>query len=374
MLIVVTAQIDPPAMGAPPARSAWGTVLVTGASGYVASWIVRYLLEDGHTVRGTVRNPDKPEHLHALAEAHPGRLTLHRADLLDEGSYAEAMAGCELVIHTASPFLIGRVRDPEAQLIRPALEGTRNVLGSVNATPSVKRVVLTSSVVAIYGDNIDMKGRGAFTEADWNTTSSVDHQPYPYSKTVAERAAWELAEAQDRWDMVTIHPGLVLGPALTTASKSGSMTTMKSFIDYSLTTGAPDLAMGMVDVRDVARAHIAAGFTPGAHGRYITNGQTVTMLDIGRMLRRRFGRSYPFPYSTIPKQVFRLVAPFAGFSREFVDKNVGWPLAFDNARSIAELGLSYRPAEDTLRDHFQQMIDDGLTHKPLRLWARGRRG
>ncbi len=363
MLIVVTAQIDP---GKP--------VLVTGASGYVASWIVRYLLEDGHTVRGTVRNPDKPEHLHALAEAHPGRLTLHRADLLDEGSYAEAMAGCELVIHTASPFLIGRVRDPEAQLIRPALEGTRNVLRSVNATPSVKRVVLTSSVVAIYGDNIDMKGRGAFTEADWNTTSSVDHQPYPYSKTVAERAAWELAEAQDRWDMVTIHPGLVLGPALTTASKSGSMTTMKSFIDYSLTTGAPDLAMGMVDVRDVARAHIAAGFTPGAHGRYITNGQTVTMLDIGRMLRRRFGRSYPFPYSTIPKQVFRLVAPFAGFSREFVDKNVGWPLAFDNARSIAELGLSYRPADDTLGDHFPQMIDDGLTHKPLRLWARGRRG
>jgi nucleoside-diphosphate-sugar epimerase len=324
-------------------------------------------LEDGYTVRGTVRTPDKAkglEHLRALQDAHPGRLTLHQADLLDEGSYAEAMDGCELVIHTASPFLIGKVRDPEAQLIRPALEGTRNVLGSVNATPSVKRVVLTSSVVAIHGDNVDMKGRGAFTEADWNTTSSADHQPYPYSKTVAERAAWELADAQDRWDLVTIHPGLVLGPALTTSSKSGSMTTMKAFIDYSLATGAPDLAMGMVDVRDVARAHISAGFTPTAHGRYITNAQSTSMLGIGRVLRARFGRSYPFPYTVVPKPIFRLIAPVAGFTREFVDKNVGWPLEFDNSRSVAELGLKYRPVEDTIGDHFQQMIDDGVAHKP----------
>jgi nucleoside-diphosphate-sugar epimerase len=343
-------------------------VLVTGATGYLASWIVRYLLEDGRTVRGTVRDPDRAtgvEHLHALAAEHPGRLTLHRADLLDAGSYAEAMEGCELVIHTASPFLLGRVRDPEKQLVRPALEGTRNVLGTVDATPSVRRVVLTSSVVAIHGDNVDMKSRGAFTEADWNTTSSVDHQPYPYSKTVAEQAAWEICRAQERWDLVTIHPGLVLGPSLTTASKSGSMTTMRAFTDYSLTTGAPDLAMGLVDVRDVARAHLLAGFTPSASGRYITNARTVTMLGIGRILRKRFGRSYPFPYTVVPKAAFRLVAPFAGYSREFVDRNVGWPLEFDNTRSRDELGLEYRDAEDTLADHFQQMIDDGLVHKPL---------
>ena len=343
-------------------------VLVTGASGYVAGWIVRYLLEDGRTVRGTVRNPDKAsglEHLHALAEAHPGRLTLYKADLLDEGSYAEAMDGCELVIHTASPFLLGKVRDPQAQLITPALEGTRNVLGSVNATPSVKRVVLTSSVVAIYGDSIEMKGRGPFTENDWNTTSSADHQPYPYSKTVAEKAAWKIAEAQDRWDLVTIHPGLVLGPALTTASKSGSMTTMRAFIDYSLATGAPDLALGMVDVRDVARAHINAGFTPAAHGRYLTNARSITMLEIGQNLRKQFGRSYPFPYTKLPKAMFRLVGPFVGYTREFIDKNVGWPLEFDSSRSTNELGLAYRTADETLHDHFQQMIDDGLTHKPI---------
>lgn len=338
-------------------------VLVTGGSGYVASWIVRYLLEDGRTVRTTVRNPGKAsglEHLHALAQAHPGRLSLHQADLLDEGSFAEAMDGCELVIHTASPFLIGKIRDADEQLVRPALEGTRNVLNSVNATPSVKRVVLTSSVVAIHGDNIDMRGKDCFTEADWNTTSTADHQPYPYSKTVAEREAWSIQQAQDRWDLVTIHPGLVLGPSLTKVSISGSMTTMKMFTDFSLATGAPHLEMGVVDVRDVARAHIAAGFTPEAHGRYLTNAETMSLLRIGSVLRRNFGYRPTFPLLEVPKLAVKLLAPLAGQTRKFIELNVGYPVRFDSTRTTEELGITFRPAEDSVVEHFQQMIDDGL--------------
>lgn len=338
-------------------------VLVTGGSGYVASWIVRYLLEDGRTVRATVRDPEKPsglEHLHALAAEHPGRLTLHRADLLDEGSYAEAMDGCELVIHTASPFLIGKIRDANEQLVRPALEGTRNVLNSVNATPSVTRVVLTSSVVAVHGDNIDMRGKPCFTEADWNTTSTADHQPYPYSKTVAEKEAWAIQQAQDRWDLVTIHPGLVLGPALTKVSISGSMTTMKMFTDYSLASGAPHLEMGVVDVRDVARAHIAAGFTPEAHGRYLTNAETMSLLGIGRVLRRHFGYRPTFPLIEVPKFAVKVMAPLVGQSRRFIELNVGYPVRFDSSRTVADLGITFRPAEESVVEHFQQMIDDGL--------------
>jgi nucleoside-diphosphate-sugar epimerase len=338
-------------------------VLVTGGSGYVASWLVRYLLEDGRTVRATVRDPKKAkglEHLHALAEAHPGRLTLHRAELLEPGSYTEAMAGCELVMHTASPFLLGKVRDPRKQLVAPALEGTRNVLTSVNETSSVKRVVLTSSVVAICGDNIDMQGKDQFTEDDWNTTSSLEHQPYPYSKTVAEREAWDIAGAQDRWDLVTIHPGLVVGPSLTTASKSGTFRTMGSFTDFSLATGAPALEMGVVDVRDVARAHIAAGFTPAAHGRYITNAETMSMLDISHALRAKFGWRPSFPLLEAPKPLIRLAAPVAGLTRKFVDRNVGYPLRFDNSRTVKELGIDFRPGAETVVEHFQQMIDDGL--------------
>lgn len=338
-------------------------VLVTGGSGYVASWIVRYLLEDGRTVRATVRDPQKAtglEHLHALAEAHPGQLTLHRAELLEPGSYTEAMADCELVIHTASPFLLGKIRDPQEQLVRPALEGTRNVLHSVNETRSVKRVVLTSSVVAICGDNIDMRGKEQFTEDDWNTTSSLEHQPYPYSKTVAEKEAWSIKAAQDRWDLVTIHPGLVVGPSLTTASKSGTFRTMGSFTDYSLATGAPALQMGVVDVRDVARAHIAAGYTPQAHGRYITNAETMSMLDISKALRAAFGHRPSFPLIEAPKPLIKLAAPVAGLTRKFVQLNVGYPLRFDNSRTVEELGIEFRPGAVSVVEHFQQMIDDGL--------------
>ncbi|BBH18104.1 NAD-dependent epimerase [Nocardioides baekrokdamisoli] len=338
-------------------------VLVTGGSGYVASWIVRYLLEDGRTVRATVRNPDKAsglEHLHALAQEHPGRLTLHKADLLEEGSYTEAMQGCELVIHTASPFLIGKVNDPYEDLVRPALEGTKNVLDSVEATASVKRVVLTSSVVAIYGDAVEMRGKDAFTEADWNTTSSLRHQPYSYSKTVAEQEAWKRAEAQDRWDLVTIHPGLVLGPALTNVSVSGSMATMKMFTDYSQATGTARLEFGIVDVRDVARAHIAAGFTPEAHGRYLTNSESLSMLKISKTLRKAFGYRPSFPLIEAPKAAVILIAPLAGQTREFMRKNAGYPLRFDNSRTVSELGVQFRPARESVVEHFQQMIDDGL--------------
>ncbi len=343
-------------------------VLVTGASGYIASWVVRYLLEAGHAVHATVRDPkrtDSVRHLLKIAEKQPGTLRLFAADLLLEGSFDEAMQGCEVVIHTASPFLLDGYTDAHEALVRPAVEGTRNVLRSVNRMPSVRRVVLTSSVVSVYGDTIDARDLpgNLLDETHWNTTSSVDHSPYNYSKVAAEREAWRIQKEQSRWDLVTINPGMVYGPSLTTLSQSASIDTLISMGDGRLKTGVPDLISGFVDVRDVARAHLLAAFNPEASGRYLLVAGEVSLLDMGKMLRTRFGDRYPFPRSTVPKFVAWAVGPLMGpITRKFVNRNVGHPIRFDNRRSL-ELGVRYHSVKQTLGEHFQQIVDDGLLNK-----------
>lgn len=348
------------------------SILVTGASGYIAGWIVKYLLEDGHTVHATVRDPNKTSsvaHLQKIAEQAPGTLKLFKADLLDQGSFDAAAAGCEIVIHTASPFVLEGFKDAHEALVRPAVEGTRNVLETVNRTPSVKRVVLTSSVASVVGDNIELIDcpTGAFTEANWNTTSSVHHNPYQFSKVAAEREAWEINSKQERWDMVAINPSMVYGPALTSNSQSASIDTLVQMGDGRLRPGVPHLTYGVVDVREVARAHVLAALNPAAHGRYIISATELTMLDISRLLRKRWGTKYPFPRMEIPKPMVWLFGPLFGpVTREFISKNVGYPLKFDNGRSRRELGVHYRPVQETFTEHFQQVIEDGLLKKKKR--------
>ena len=168
----------------------------------------------------------------------------------------------ELVFHTASPFVFSRAsRIPQKDLVDPAVRARATRSSSANRMDSVKRVVLTSSVVSIYGDAVDLKDAqgDVFTEDDWNTTSSLTHQPYSYSKVEAENVAWEIAGAQDRWDLVVINPGFVLGPSLTTASNSASFKTMRQFVDGTMRMGAPPLEFGVVDVRDVAKTYTGVG-------------------------------------------------------------------------------------------------------------------
>jgi len=344
-------------------------VLVTGANGYIASWIVKQLLDEGHTVNATVRDPAKASavgHLRGLAARSSGKLNLFKADLLEPGSFDAAARDCELVMHTASPFLVRGFRDANEALVRPAVEGTRNVLESANRAASVKRVVLTSSVAAIYGDNVDLQSISGdkFTEEHWNTTSSVEHQPYSFSKLQAEREALRMNEAQSRWDLVSVNPAMVYGPSLTKSSQSASLDTFIQFGNGKLRTGVPRLTFGVVDVRDVARAHLVAGFTPAAHGRYILAAAELSMLEMSAILRARHGDAYPFPRAEAPTFLIWALGPIiGGVTRKFVSKNVGHPLRFDNSRSKSELGLHYRPVDETLLEHFQQLIDDGLLAK-----------
>lgn len=343
-------------------------VLITGASGYIANWIIKYLLEAGCTVHGTVRNPDSETSVGPLqkiaAEAPQGTLKLFKAELLDEGSFDAAIAGCEVVIHTASPFVVRGFKDPEQALIKPAVEGTRNVLEAANRTDSVKRVVLTSSVAAVFGDNADLRKnpRGVFNEEDWNFSSSLTHQPYSYSKFLAEKEAWKIHDAQSRWHLVTINPSMVGGPALTQYSHSTSIDTLRSLGNGRLWPGVPQMSLGWVDVRDVARAHVEAAFRPDAEGRHIISNGEPTMLEVATILKKHFGNQYRFPFFELPKIIVKWFGRLMDASAKprFIEQNVGHPLKFDNSRSIERLGLQYDPLEQTFIDHFQQLIDDGL--------------
>ncbi|MBM9578273.1 aldehyde reductase [Leptospira sp. 201903070] len=346
-------------------------VLVTGGAGYIASWVIQYLLEDGLTVRATVRDKSdskKISHLIKLGERFPGKLEFFEADLLKEGSFLNAIqekGGVELIIHTASPFFIDGVKDPQKELVEPALFGTKNVLLSANQSSSVKRIVLTSSVAAVMGDNIDAANHPdhRLSEADWNSTSSLSHQPYPYSKTLAEREAWKIAESQTRWDLVTINPSFVMGPSLSERADGTSVNFMLSMINGKFAPGVPDMTIGFVDVRDVARAHILAGFTPSASGRHIVSSETLKFLDVARKIREKFGNRFPIPKNALPKLVTYLIGPFFGLSWRYISRNVGITFALDHSYSKKDLGLTYRPISETFAEHIQQIVASKMLSK-----------
>jgi dihydroflavonol-4-reductase len=190
------------------------TSVVTGGSGFTASHLVQQLLQQRQKVHATVRslsNEVKSRHLKEMQAEYPGQLELFEADLLVPGSFDAAMCGCSAVHHVASPFLLPeKIRDGEKQLIWPALEGTRNVLSSVDRTDSVSRVVLTSTIGAIFGDYSDVLQMRDQTLAEEyvNTTSTAESNPYHYTKVLAETEAWRLCGAQTRWSLVAINPGM----------------------------------------------------------------------------------------------------------------------------------------------------------------------
>lgn len=345
-------------------------VLVTGATGYVAGWLVKKLLEEGITVHAAVRNPDKKEktqHLDEIAAKAGTTIKYFKSDLLKEGSYAEAMEGCELVFHTASPF-INDVKDPQKELIDPAVNGTRNVLEQANKTASVKRVVVTSSCAAIYGDAADCAQypNNEITEEHWNTSSTIDHNAYSLSKTLAEKEAWKIVEGQDRWDLVTVNPSFVLGPFLNPKyTTSESFNIMKQMGDGTFKMGCPKMGVGVVDVRDLANVHFQAGFKPEAKGRYIGSGTNTNFFDMSQELIPKYGNDYPLPKKIAPKWLIMLFGPMMNkaLTRKFIKRNVNHEFKANNSKSKTELGVSYRPLKETMTDTFQALVDAGTFKK-----------
>lgn len=263
-------------------------VCVTGSSGYIASWIVKLLLDRGYTVNATVRcskDEKKIEHLVALDGAKE-RLHLFEADLLDEGSFDSAIDGCDGVFHTASPVKL-HVSNPQEELIDPAVKGTLNVLSSCVKNPSIKRVVLTSSMASILFSGRTLAPEVVVDETWFSTPEfceGLKMKWYMISKTLAEEAAWKFVK-ENGINMVSINPAVVIGPPLQPTINASSGLVL-SLINGSETY--MNASVGWVHVKDVAKAHILAFETPSANGRYLLTESVAHVSEVIEILHELY--------------------------------------------------------------------------------------
>ncbi|KAL2942059.1 Cinnamoyl-CoA reductase 1 [Bienertia sinuspersici] len=302
-------------------------VCVTGASGYIASWLVKLLLQRGYTVKATIRD------LNGAKE----RLHLFAANLLEEGSFDAAVEGCEGVFHTASPLHFG-CKDPQAEFIDPAVKGTLNVLTSCAKVPSIKRVVLTSSVAAVLYNGKPL-GPEVVVDESWFSDPDFCREKkewYPLSKILAEDVAWKFVEEKGI-DMVIINPAIVIGPLLQptlNASSSGIVELFNGSEAY------PNTTFGWVHVKDVANAHILAFEVPSANGRYCLVGTVAHFSETVKILKELY------PNAKLPEKCAEddtLAAPFQ--------------VSQEKAKS---LGISYTPFKTSLKETIDCLIEKGF--------------
>lgn len=283
-------------------------VLLTGISGFLGGHVALELLKAGYLVRGSVRDlkkADKVRDTLGNAGADLGRLEFVALDLTSDAGWDGAMDGVRYLQHTASPFVTREPRDRN-ELIRPAVEGTKRAIGAA-LRAKVERIVTTSSMAAImYGH--DKSRTAPFTEADWTQIGGRDISGYVESKTRAEKAAWELVDAAGRHnDLATINPGAIFGPLLD-EDPGTSVALLKRMFDGSLPAAAK-IAFIVVDVRDVAAAHVAAMTSDSARGQRFPMGNgTFSLMELANMLRKGLpDRAGKLPRLEVPDWVVRLV-------------------------------------------------------------------
>ncbi|MDM7851170.1 SDR family oxidoreductase [Pseudochrobactrum kiredjianiae] len=332
------------------------TVLVTGVTGFLAEHIALQLLQQGYRVRGTVRSIEKGDAIRRnLAKYCPDaneHLSFVQADLDSDAGWEEAVKDCSYVIHSASPFPPGFPED-ETALINTAREGTLRVLRAAHKA-QVKRVVMTSSIAATNHGN----GHAPYTEENWTDINSPRATPYYKSKTLSEQAAWNFAQ-DTGLDLAVINPSVILGPVL--GRHFGTSVGLLHHLMTGRFDGIPRFGFSVVDVRDVADAHIRALTAPAASGqRIIVGGRFFWLKDLVATLRDFFPNySSRLPLSEVPDEVVITMAAIDPNARTIVHElNRDLSVSSEKAKRI--LNWHSRPEEECIRASAQSLIDLGL--------------
>ncbi|MGT2427356.1 NAD-dependent epimerase/dehydratase family protein [Amnibacterium kyonggiense] len=336
-------------------------VLVTGGSGFIAGHCVLQLLEQGHDVRATVRTRTREASVRAvLADAGMVRgeaLSFAAADLLADDGWDAALDGVDAVLHVASPVAPGHVED-EDEVIVPAREGTLRVLRAARRA-GVRRAVVTSAFHAVgWGHPHDDH---VFTEADWTVLDGPGTDAYGRSKTLAERAAWDVVAAgEGPEELATILPVAVMGPVLG-ADVSGANRIVQTMLRGDV-AGFPDVHVPIVDVRDVARAHVLAMTAPEAAGQrfLLSSGPAMPMSAIGGVLRERLGDAAArVPTALVPSEALRAAAETRPELRGTV-QDLGYARRVSSAHAREVLGWTARGSEEAIVAAGESLVAKGL--------------
>ncbi|HTJ17727.1 MAG TPA: aldehyde reductase [Steroidobacteraceae bacterium] len=328
------------------------TVLVTGGTGFIAGWCIVQLLERGYAVRTTVRDAAKEQRVRAAVRGNTDRLSVVVADLNDDRGWDAAVAGCDYVLHVASPLGGGAVKDRHA-LVAPARDGTLRVLRAA-AKAGVKRVVMTSAAATarppLTSDRVS-------DETIWADPEDPQFDAYRVSKILAERAAWDFMQSEGKASMLTtILPGAVFGP-LRDAENLGSVQIIHGML-RGRPGALPRLGFWIVDVRDLADLHIRAMTAAAAAGqRFIAAGEFMWMEGMAKTLRAQLGeQGAKVPTRRLPDFVVRLLLPFMANLRTLAPLlGRRFPINTDKSRKV--LAFAPRPAAATLVDCARSLLD-----------------
>ena len=329
-------------------------VLVTGATGYIGLHCIHQLLNQGYSVNGSVRSPDRKDEIIDALKGHntsTEHLNIYTMNLTEDAGWDEGMAGCDYLLHVASPISLERT--DEDYFVKPAIDGVNRAL-SFAKKHSVKKVVLTSSVAAIFDT---MEKKDIYDESDWSDPDNPHISAYSKSKTLAERAAWDFLKRENYpFELAVINPALVVGASI--SGDIGESNKAVAMVAGGKMPVAVPLMFGYVDVRDVAAAHVLAMQTPASNGeRFALVEKDLWYKDVAKILRDNgFSKA---PTFGVPVWLAKILANF-NKELKLTLPYLGRKRSIKNTKAKEILGWNPRPAEESIIDIANQMQDLGM--------------